>query len=407
MADDGIDRAEFDRLLAEAKALQFGPEQERQFEAKTGPERVRLLILRAMVGLAIYLGYLGVDYLLTPDALILALALRVGLILPLTVLTVAIIARNPGPRTRDTLAAIACAVASGATLLIMFASTDPLRQLQLHSFVLMAIFVVVTLNVRFVVAALSIAGLAIMYGIGVALLPEMDPAAAITGFAIFAASSGLSLAAASGFERNMRMAYLFGHSQRQRTHRLEDLSRHDPLTGLGNRRALDEMLASLASDDSPREVAVIVADIDHFKSYNDALGHLTGDQCLKRIAGIIASELRGPGDRAVRFGGEEFLLLLPDADLWTAIAIAERIRSAIEAAAIPNPGRPFNAVVTASLGFAAGRLKGGVGADELIRSADAALYAAKNAGRNQVWPRLRKASELAIAPARATGTDNR
>jgi len=164
-------------------------------------------------------------------------------------------------------------------------------------------------------------------------------------------------------------------------------------TRVGNRRALDEVVAELATSTTPRDFAVIVADIDHFKSYNDALGHLAGDQCLKRVAGIIASELRSASDRAVRFGGEEFLILLPDADLWTALTIAERIRASIEAAAMPNPGRPFHAVVTASLGFAASRLGAGVTADELIRSADAALYAAKNAGRNQVWPRLRKASE--------------
>jgi diguanylate cyclase (GGDEF)-like protein len=250
---------------------------------------------------------------------------------------------------------------------------------------------------------MSIGALGILHLLGVLLMPEMEPGAAVAGLAIFAASGALSLSAAQNFERNMRMAYLFGHSQRQRTNKLENLSRHDPLTGLGNRRALDEMLESFASGDAPKEIAVIVADIDHFKSYNDALGHLAGDQCLKRVAGIIASELRGPGDRAVRFGGEEFLVLLPDADLWTAIAIAERIRAAIEAAAMPNPGRPFNAVVTASLGFAAGRLERGAGADEMIRSADAALYAAKNAGRNQVWPRLRRASELAVAPVRASG----
>ena len=110
----------------------------------------------------------------------------------------------------------------------------------------------------------------------------------------------------------------------------------------------------------------------------------------KSTAGIIAAELRTPGDRAVRFGGEEFMILLHDTDLWTATAIAERIRLAVESAAIPNPGRPFHAVVTVSLGLAGARLGNGVAPEELIRSADAALYAAKNAGRNQVWPRLKR-----------------
>jgi diguanylate cyclase (GGDEF)-like protein len=403
LAEDGVEKAEFDRLVAEARNMRFEPEQEKQFEAKTGPERSRLIITRGVVGLMLYLAYLAIDYLLTPDSFILALVLRAGLVVPLTVISLAIIARNPTPRARDGLAALVCVAAAAATLVITLASADSLRQLQLHSFVLMAIFIAVTLNLRIAIAAMSIGALGILHLLGVLLMPEMEPGAAVAGLAIFAASGALSLSAAQNFERNMRMAYLFGHSQRQRTNKLENLSRHDPLTGLGNRRALDEMLESFASGDAPKEIAVIVADIDHFKSYNDALGHLAGDQCLKRVAGIIASELRGPADRAVRFGGEEFLVLLPDADLWTAIAIAERIRAAIETAAMPNPGRPFNAVVTASLGFAAGRLERGAGADELIRSADAALYAAKNAGRNQVWPRLRRASELAVAPVRASG----
>ncbi|HWA18674.1 MAG TPA: GGDEF domain-containing protein [Devosia sp.] len=403
MAEEIVDRAEFDRLLAEARNMRFEPEQERQFEAKTGPERSRRIISRGVIGLMLYLAYLAVDYLLTPDAFIMALVLRAGLVVPLTVITLAIVARNPTPPARDGLAAIVCLVGAAATLVIVVASADPLRQLQLHSYVLMAIFIAVTLNLRIAIAAMAIVALGLMYVLGLVLMPEIAPGAAVSGLAVFAASSALSLAAAQNFERNMRMAYLFGHSQRMRTSRLETLSRHDPLTGLGNRRALDEMLAGLASGDATKDLAVIVADIDHFKSYNDALGHLAGDQCLKRVAGIIASELRGPADRAVRFGGEEFLVLLPDADLWTAIAIAERIRAAIEAAAMPNPGRPFHAVVTASLGFAAGRLQHGVGADELIRSADAALYAAKNAGRNQVWPRLRKASEIAISRDRASG----
>jgi diguanylate cyclase (GGDEF)-like protein len=401
LAIDQNDRAEFDRLVEEARQMRFGAGEREEYHLRTGPERARRLIVRGLAGLAIYLAYLAVDLLLAPDVFPMAVGLRAGVILPLALLALAIIARNPGPRMRDGLAVLVCLAGAGATLGIMLRSGAPLRALELQSFPLLVVFMAVTLNLQPVIAAIGIAVLIAMHVAALPFLPDLPLAAGLSGLALLVATAGLSLAASASFERYMRMAYLFGHSQRQRTSRLEDLSRHDPLTGLGNRRALDEILAGYAADNKARDIAVIVADIDHFKSYNDALGHLAGDQCLKRVAGIIASELRGPRDRAVRFGGEEFLILLPDADLWTAIAIAERIRAAIEAAAMPNPGRPFHAVVTASLGFAAARLGDGVSADELIRSADAALYAAKNAGRNQVWPRLRRASELAISRDRS------
>jgi diguanylate cyclase (GGDEF)-like protein len=124
-------------------------------------------------------------------------------------------------------------------------------------------------------------------------------------------------------------------------------------------------------------------DLDYFKAYNDGFGHLAGDTCLKRIASLVQAELRDRSDVAYRFGGEEFLVLLRRTDLRTALAIAERMRRAIEAAAIPHPTRN---IVTASFGVAATKIGSAITSDELIHSADAALYAAKRNGRNQVWP---------------------
>src|SRR5690606_12857497 len=120
-------------------------------------------------------------------------------------------------------------------------------------------------------------------------------------------------------------------------------------------------------------------DIDHFKAYNDALGHMAGDEALRQVAQALRGGLRAGTDRAFRFGGEEFLLLLRRTTLSEAVALAERLRRRIEAAAIPHPktgGRP----VTASFGAAAARTGGGIGSDELVAGADAALYAAKRSG---------------------------
>ena len=133
-------------------------------------------------------------------------------------------------------------------------------------------------------------------------------------------------------------------------------------------------------------------DIDHFKRLNDRYGHGAGDLCLKRMASILIAELRTASDGAVRYGGEEFLVVLPGLQLVDAMRVAERIRRSVEKATIPNEGIGLGGVVTASFGVASASV-GELTAAELIAVADTALYVAKEKGRNQVWPPLAAPSD--------------
>jgi diguanylate cyclase (GGDEF)-like protein len=166
---------------------------------------------------------------------------------------------------------------------------------------------------------------------------------------------------------------------------LAHLARHDPLTGLGNRRSLQEDLEVLhaRSQRYGRRFAVAMCDIDRFKAYNDAHGHQAGDQALRAVAATIAQELRG-GDSVYRYGGEEFLLVLPEQTLDTALVAVERVRSAVERLAIPQPAAEPGGRLTLSAGIAAFDPGEATTAEELLKRADAALYRAKSAGRNQL-----------------------
>jgi diguanylate cyclase (GGDEF)-like protein len=153
----------------------------------------------------------------------------------------------------------------------------------------------------------------------------------------------------------------------------------DALTGLPNRRAADDTLKRMVmyAGRSVTPLAAILLDLDHFKRLNDQHGHETGDEALALVGRVISSTVRA-SDFAARFGGEEFLVLLPDTDQKGAMALAEKLRIAIERAEMPNVG-----VITASLGVAV--LPGdATDATELLRKADRGLYSAKQHGRNQV-----------------------
>lgn len=169
--------------------------------------------------------------------------------------------------------------------------------------------------------------------------------------------------------------------------RLETLARTDPLTGVANRRSMMEKLDRFWEDDLSREkgAAVLMCDVDDFKCLNDKLGHVEGDRCLVKVAGIIQSCMRNDLDRVARFGGEEFLVFLPRCDDQEAGEVAERIRSRVEAASLPNPTSRVIPFVTLSIGVATTNPDVGLlSAEELQCRADAALYLAKNSGRNCV-----------------------
>ena len=160
---------------------------------------------------------------------------------------------------------------------------------------------------------------------------------------------------------------------------IED-SRRDPLTGIGNRRALADDLPLLEAvhRDGAETFAFALCDVDRFKSYNDRIGHLAGDQALRMIAAIARGALR-ESDAAYRFGGEELLLVLRDVSPVEAVRVAERVRCAVERAAFAHP-EGEDGVLTVSFGVACG----GADPGQLLAQADAALYQAKHLGRNRV-----------------------
>ena len=170
----------------------------------------------------------------------------------------------------------------------------------------------------------------------------------------------------------------------------------DGLTGLFNRRYLEETLDREVNRTrrSGRSFSLIISDIDHFKKFNDTHGHEAGDAVLKAVASLLQAKLR-VADIACRFGGEEFVLILPEAFLADALLKAESLRAAVQALLLQYAGKDLGPV-TLSLGVACFP-EHGPNAEVIMRSADDALYRAKHAGRNRVEP--------GTAPAHAASPD--
>lgn len=164
---------------------------------------------------------------------------------------------------------------------------------------------------------------------------------------------------------------------------IEYLSLHDPLTGLANRRHFNQFLSSEwrrnARNRSP--LSFIMLDLDHFKDYNDELGHLAGDQCLVKVGQALRAFSGRPGDLAVRYGGEEFGLLLGDTGLEESAKVAEAVRKEIYGLNLCYRGTRR---ITVSAGVASAIPDSGQTEIFLVREADTALYRAKQLGRNQV-----------------------
>ncbi|SDB30712.1 diguanylate cyclase (GGDEF) domain-containing protein [Desulfonatronum thiosulfatophilum] len=168
---------------------------------------------------------------------------------------------------------------------------------------------------------------------------------------------------------------------------LRNLSNKDGLTGIANRRRLEEFLQfewqRCLRNGEP--IALIMADIDYFKLYNDNYGHAAGDQCLRHVASVMEEVVSRQTDLVARYGGEEFICVLTGTDLSGAAGVAEKIRLAIQERSIPHAFNPLAPMITLSLGVAGlNPQRNGTTAQDLLLAADKAMYRAKSSGRNRV-----------------------
>ena len=213
--------------------------------------------------------------------------------------------------------------------------------------------------------------------VGAAIVFPLPLGMALRGGTLLVVATVVLAIAARQIEKRLRRAFLENRV-------VAELAQRDSLTWTKNRRVFDEYLPRLwrqaVSDE--RLLAILVIDVDHFKSFNDRYGHQAGDTVLRRVARAIEQHARRPLDLVARYGGEEFTVILYDTDAEGAGSTAERMRRAVEELAIEHRESASGKVVTISIGVAAVSPTAGRNAFGALQLADEALYRAKSKGRN-------------------------
>ncbi len=393
--------------------LYFPPAIEARFERDTGWVRCKFLIVVGLSCLFMFNLFLVRDYQMLPDVFGQAVVVRLLILTPLALTMFAVLFFNPPAWLRESMeAALMLMVVSGILYLLM-ATHSPLADHAFYSLLLIVLFSNLIQRVRFWYAVVSsVAAMAL----ATAALPHIDTMPSDTALGAMMSlvtATLLSLIANYNLEHEQRRNYLAALRDALHREQLVELNRElsvistvDAVTGLANRHRLERYLEALWATGlgSGRSVTVLMLDIDHFKRFNDHYGHQAGDQCLKKVADVIRAQLRAKEDLAVRYGGEEFMVVLPDASLIDGVRIGERIRRALEALRLPHLASPEPHAVTVSIGVSCGRPSASLSPHELIEAADVALYNAKNRGRNRIWPPI-VASDATLVPAMDAGRE--
>jgi diguanylate cyclase (GGDEF)-like protein len=379
--------------------MRFPAQLEAQFLHDGAAKRLRAIGISGWLALVVFNGFLPVDYLMAPDVFWTAVKVRLGLFTPPAIMFLCVpwlfrewALKRFSPLVFERVVLISSVSAAACLAYILSISRSPTSQYYHVGLAVVVIYGNLVQRMRFwsaVIASLSIFGIHV---VSVLMVPTFNPHLVLPIAFLLAATIGFSLMTNYALERDERRRYLLSLRRKHLLNdlgdlreRLQTLSRMDSLTGLYNRRHFQESLQQVwqrAQHDGD-EVSVLMLDVDHFKAYNDRYGHPAGDACLARVAQALTDCLRQPGDVVARFGGEEFIAVLPQADEALAQKAAERIRQAVEALQIPHEGSSTASVVTVSLGIASVRAQPGLDSSEVISMADAALYRAKQGGRNR------------------------
>lgn len=392
--DDPAITAEVDRLLARrTRDIRLKGEIKRLFRARVWSQTAK--IIRAWMIWVAFLDVLtlALNMLMLPRAIALSMLLP-GAIIPPVVLVVVLVWRKPQAhwlQGASLIAGMFLILLSVALVGVSAGGEFYERHLNVMLFVAITAIIIFGIPLAWTV---TIAALALGLYLGFQLRnPGIEFGSAVAATLFFASGIFATVAARRIMTILAQKTFLFELRDRRRVaelaeanDRLELLASTDPLTGIANRRWMTETLDHLwgGGRKCPDGAAMLMCDIDHFKKLNDHLGHAEGDRCLVEVANIIRENVRRDCDHVARYGGEEFLVLLPRVDEEEAISVAERIRESVEAAALPNPASRVSRRVTLSIGVAVQAADEAISPEQLQRQADAALYLAKQTGRNRV-----------------------
>lgn len=373
--------------------LNFPSELEQAFDASVASIQALHVRYNLILGLVLYDLFAFGDYLFLPDVYTTAWFIRFAIVSPMLLILVWSGFFDKKIRWRD-LAVMAMMLVVTTSLVYPVAiSKSPDAQHYHLGLLLVVLFGNLLLGMRFAVAALSSLLVLILYGLELTVWLRLPSHVSAHYIMIALSIMILSLAANHRREWYLRRNFLImalleiaSQSQLEANARLQRLADRDPLTGLANRRRFDEEYPRLWKDArrTGQPLAVLFIDIDHFKAFNDTYGHALGDDALKQLASLLQdTTARRPLDLAVRNGGEEFLIVLPNTSPELAVEIAQRLLAQLAALAIPHVSSSHG-ILTASIGVAGGTP--GVMQTPLlyVEQADHAMYKAKRNGRNRV-----------------------
>jgi diguanylate cyclase (GGDEF)-like protein len=379
---DAAPAAQLDRWL------RFDRRIEARYEADTRSERVEELRHAIFFGVVFSDFYLFADWALMPDILALTVAIRLAAVTPIALAFSYIIPRL-SCAWRERMIVFGMISATFGPVTLFWFTHSPFGPFIFSDLTLCVVYANMNLPLRFRDAAIYSLFVCVTAILAMAAKTGVEPQLRVALDVQFATAIAFTLYANYHRERRRRMDYLatllaqLRSEEAERTaERLSDISETDVLSGLPNRRYLDRRLDEWLSQTQP--IALAMIDVDHFKAYNDCLGHPAGDECLREIGAALKELAVGDDALAARYGGEEFTFAARGADELEARRLALRIVKSIGALELPHPGRADGlAIVTVSVGVCLSAPNDGGSKSALFAAADGALYEAKRRGRNR------------------------
>ncbi len=395
---DAADRAKLAGVVEAALSstgysLKFPAALEARYHADNLTEDLRVLRIFGVSGGFFYAAFLLIDFEMVPDIWGLALAVRWLVLLATFVISLLITQPEINSWLRDIVLAGLHMAAMGGLVLLFMSTHSENKVAIINGMCLVMVFGTFGVPVRWRVTAVCMA-VTVLLIICVVMMSNLPFPTRLSDSVVAVSMFGLTTVMNYRLKYQRRRTYLLAlreslrHADIVDTNvRLKILSEHDGLTNLLNRRAIDAQFQAAYAECAEllQPIGVLVLDIDNFKGFNDRYGHQAGDACLRHIADIMTRELRKANAHVGRFGGEEFLAVLPNQDFGACRAMAEQLLIAIRAAHVPHEGGVgFPKVVTASIGVAHAPPGTSLTTDSLLQKADERLYRAKHDGRNRV-----------------------